>query len=562
MVYGRAVAARLRQHAIAHEMKAADLLQSRLLLRLQENRGLRLVALALSGCVFALALHLAWLAFTSPLELEMREGSVWIHVLAKRAGVDIYDPTQVAFVNMNHGPLDPVLKTWISRCLPGLPGHMVTRVFVLLAPIFLFAAAYKISGRQLAAALLAAGALFLFFCHLSVLTLVGRSDATAICGLAICGLLAHELIVTSPQSWSNRSALFRQLGLGAMSSAVFLTSSRYLPVAAALQFVVLVAQLSDGDDPARSLRPLRVRLAAVARRVLISAGLYLAGFAAVWVATLVFELHGDLQSYYRHFFGFFSPKSGWGTFQGPSFRLLPSELVETRQGGLLFCLALVLAGLTRLRRRPGQLAAWLLMFVAIWISVAYGFFKNRGGGGLHYFLEVFVFAWIFALHTLCRRGRWGALTQILLVGVVVLVLPWPGLRAQQKTLVTIRDGGRTFLAQVAAVTRGQRVLGEETHLFKKAYAGEVVDTGDAVAVIAGSGYFGPAFGRTFETYTRNLVSHPPKFVIAGLLDENSFAGIMTPTLHEVLRQRYTVRLIARGISLYNGSSQALLERRD
>ena len=165
--------------------------------RLQDNRGLRLVVLLLSACIFVFSLHLAWLAFTCPLELEMREGSVWIHVLAKRAGVDIYDTARVAFVNMNHGPLDPILKAWISRCVPALPGHMVTRAFVLLTPIFLFAAAYKISRGDLAVALFAAGTLFLFFCQMSALMLVGRSDPTAVCLLAVCGALAHQLVVTA-----------------------------------------------------------------------------------------------------------------------------------------------------------------------------------------------------------------------------------------------------------------------------------------------------------------------------------------------------------------------------
>ena len=132
-------------------MNVARLFTSRTLLRLQESRGLRWVVLVLSACLFAFSLRLAWLAFTCPLELEMREGSVWIQVLAKRAGVDIYDTARVAFVNMNHGPLDPILKAWISSCLPALPGHMVTRTFVLLTPFFLFAAAYRISrgpGRR------------------------------------------------------------------------------------------------------------------------------------------------------------------------------------------------------------------------------------------------------------------------------------------------------------------------------------------------------------------------------------------------------------------------------
>ena len=250
MVYCREGAERLppsRARDARLGMNVARIFASRRLLSLQENRALRLIVLVLSACVFAFSLRLAWLAFTSPLELEMREGSVWIHVLAKRAGVDLYDTARVAFVNMNHGPLDSILKTWISRCVPALPGHMVMRTFVLLTPIFLFASAYRISRGDLAASLLAAGTLFLFICHLSVLMLVGRPDPTAICVLAICGALAHQLIVTPQRNWSQRSYVIKQLGLGAASSAVFLTSSRYLPVAAALQFVVLCAQLAAPD---------------------------------------------------------------------------------------------------------------------------------------------------------------------------------------------------------------------------------------------------------------------------------------------------------------------------
>ena len=65
---------------------------------------------------------------SAPWRSRFARARSWIEVLAKRAGIDIYDTIQVAFVNMNHGPLDPILKTWISRGAPMLPGHMVTRV--------------------------------------------------------------------------------------------------------------------------------------------------------------------------------------------------------------------------------------------------------------------------------------------------------------------------------------------------------------------------------------------------------------------------------------------------
>ena len=57
-----------------------------------------------------------------------------------RAGVSIYDHGQVAFVNMNHGPLDPLLKYGIATVLPFLTPAMVTRFFVVALPLGLWLA--------------------------------------------------------------------------------------------------------------------------------------------------------------------------------------------------------------------------------------------------------------------------------------------------------------------------------------------------------------------------------------------------------------------------------------
>ena len=49
------------------------------------------------------------------------------------------------------------------------------------------------------------------------------------------GALAHRLLVSRHRSWSNRRYIATQVGLGAASAALFLTSWRYLPIAGALQ---------------------------------------------------------------------------------------------------------------------------------------------------------------------------------------------------------------------------------------------------------------------------------------------------------------------------------------
>jgi hypothetical protein len=523
------------------------------LARLEASRIFRLVVLGLSACVFAAALYLAWLAFTDPLELEIREGSTWMLALAKRAGVDLYDTRRVAFVNMNHGPLDAILKGWLARLWPGLPGHAVTRAFVLLCPVFLFGAAYVITRRHLAAAMLAAGALFLLFSHMSWMMFVGRPDATAVCGMAVCGALAHRLLMSRHTSWSKKRYAAAQLGLGAASAAVFLTSWRFAPVVAALQFVVLFGSRVPG------------RRMGFAKHLAISTVLYLAGFAAVWLPVFVFELHGDLRSYYRHFFGFFTPESGWGAFAGAHYYVVPPELLRTRLAIILLFAALILGGLYRLRRQEGERVAWLLMLPAAWMAVSYGYFKNQSGGGLHYFFEFFVFAWIFVLHAFCRVRRWGAVAQLLLVAAVVLAMPSRDLLAQAQQLAEARAKARTFRDEVARLTGGYPVFGEETHFLKSNYHGERVDTGDTDSYIAGSGYFGEAFTQTYEAYKRDLVAKPPRFVIGGLLGGANQERLMSSTLQDLIRRRYTLRLTADGTCLANGGSgsgQALFERND
>jgi hypothetical protein len=532
--------------------------------RLQARPSFGCAVFVLSAAVFFFALHLAWLASSNPLEIEVREGSSWLHVLAKRAGVDIYDTTRVAFVNMNHGPLDPILKTWISRALPELPGHMVTRTFVLLMPVFFLATAFVISRRHLSGALLAAGALYLLFCNVSTVAFIGRSDATAVCGLVVCGALAHRLLVTRHRNWSNRRYITTQVALGAAAAAVFLTNWRYLPVVAALQFIVVCTQLGGHihHPPERSLfLRLLVRLGTAMKHLAISTALFLVGFAAVWLAVFLFELHGDIRSYYRHFFGFFLGASGWGTFAGARFNILPPELLLNRRPEMHFLGALILGGLVRLRKQRVELVAWLVILSGVWLAVAYGYFKNQGGGGLQYFYAFFALAWIFVLHAFSRRGRWGNLAQLALVGVVVLTLPVGPLLDQQTLLDETRVHARDFRKEVARMTMGQILFSEESHLFEYRYQGELVDTGDTNQAIARTGYFGEAFNRTFEKYTRQLVANPPKFVIAGLLEEGS-PRILSAPLQQLLSQRYTLRLTARNSSFANPGSQALYERND
>lgn len=70
-----------------------------------------------------------------PMELEVREGVSWLHVLAQSQGISIYDHSQVAYYG-SHGAVDHLFKTLVHLAIPALPSQAVVRAFVLFAPIF------------------------------------------------------------------------------------------------------------------------------------------------------------------------------------------------------------------------------------------------------------------------------------------------------------------------------------------------------------------------------------------------------------------------------------------
>jgi hypothetical protein len=246
--------------------------------------------------------------------------------------------------------------------------------------------------------------------------------------------------------------------------------------------------------------------------------------------------------YYQRFFGFFSRKSGWGSFPGPRFRLFPAELIHQQQGLLLLLVALTLVALFRLRRERAQFVAWLCLVPLGWLAYSYGFYINQGGGGLQYFCAFFFSVWFFVLHALRQRSKWRPLTQLVVAGLIAGLLPWQGLLDQRRHLANLRTDARTFLQGVASRTGGQFVFGEDAHLFKNEYCDEVVDTGDTVDAVASSRYFGEDFTRSYLSYVTTLLSDPPPFIIAAMLDQGTLFGTTTPHLTDLLKKSYTLVL--------------------
>src|ERR1043165_2562865 len=137
-------------------------------------------------------------AFFYPLEIETRESTGWLHTAALRAGVNIYDHSRVAFINMPHGPFDSLFKLLVAIALPFLEPWQGTRFAVFLLPYAFLILAWRLlrnsslESRWHVPYLAGLGYLSLLVTAKEFF-FVGRSDATA--ALLLLGLSYVSLVL-------------------------------------------------------------------------------------------------------------------------------------------------------------------------------------------------------------------------------------------------------------------------------------------------------------------------------------------------------------------------------
>jgi hypothetical protein len=485
------------------------------------------------------------IAFFYPLEIETRESTAWLHVLALKHGVNIYDHAQVAFINQNHGPFDPLLKLSIATLFPFLESWQVTRFAVLSLPYaFLFFAwrLLKKSSPQPLSKIAYVGAIGYLLLILSAkeFIFVGRSDATA-------ALLLLPLTYVSI-SWAKTNAsTSARYGLlwGSLATLVILTNWRMLPAVFALFIFSLWTQRYKENWPFR----ITVH--------------YLAGSAcaslAIFAFLLFYSFDFDLSLYYKHFFGVYSQSSGHGhrTYaHAPGLWFLGSLLKpiaspDSLKGGpVLLALAVyfLVPGKTALQNR-----AWSALGAFVFAACTIAFYLNYYGGGQWYYLPFLILLWFF----LCANYQEMNSTRLAGVGLVLLVF----FGANYSTVVApsvwraaTYSRAYAFMHELRSLDANYRVVSEDTFFYRTSYQGELIDMGDMVSRVRKKGdYYGEQFNGTVDRHFERLRTNPPDYIVSGFAE--------SPELHQLVREKY--QLFARGPENFtaNGFRESRLYQR-
>jgi hypothetical protein len=493
------------------------------------------------------------IAFFYPLEIETREATVWLHVLALRAGIDIYDHHQVAFVNMAPGPVDPLVKLLISRAFPFLESWQITRFAVVLLPFSLLAVAWKMVGgdspdaRWRALYLGSLGYLLLLVSARETI-FIGRFDVTAL--LFFIAAIGVSIWWTPD---SRAGAAVHGVACGVLGSAVIHASWRAAPLVAALMVFTLWRYRRRG---------LRAGLTAahLAAWVLTTVG--------IWVLLVWYLFDFDLTRYYKHSVGFYSPNAGWtrahsviplgeaydGSVIGFLMMLFHPAAEPTLVKGGPLLLALAVYALTP-GKGEGENPRWALLGGFAFALCAVAYYLNFHGGSGHYFMPAMIILWFY----LCVNAPRLSDTRLALLGVLVIVLLCANVRTVAaptvKRLVRLPQAYE-FTTRVRTLEKTHRILTEDTFFFKTAYAGELIDMGDTVSAFRRSGYFGEEFNRTVDRYFARLRTDPPDYIATGFTE--------SPELKDLIRRRYV--LLAEGpgnlTANYGYGPNSRLYRRD
>jgi hypothetical protein len=475
----------------------------------------------LTAIFVVLSIATTVIVFLYPLEIETRESAVWLHVLTLKAGISLYDHSQVAFVEMQKGPFDALLKLAVSQVFPFLESWHVIRFAVLILPYCFFAIAWKSIEKKTSNKLVktlflgSVGYLILLISSKEFL-FVGRPDATVALLFLILVYISLKQLPDKPFN-----VIVHGLLCGGLTTVVVLTNWRILPTVLTLLLFQIWQYLGQKN---------RHKMLAY----LVCYGIA-SSFIFVVILGWLFDFKWEL--FWLHHAGFFSDESGWGaTGYGRgsliSFTLSlfnPHAAPERLKGGPLL-IAITIFTLAP-KTRTSENRAWLLLLVFAFISNAIPYYMNYHGGGAWYFIPFLIILWFF----LVARYSQINIKRLKILGIILmalLVLDYRTVILPTVMRVTSMHQARDFLMMVRSLQEEHTILSEDTFLFRTSYQGDLIDSGDEVSAIYHTGFLGITFDQTVERHFDELRKNPPNYIVTGFT--------YSPELEEVIDKQYTL----------------------
>ena len=449
-----------------------------------------------------------WKFVSYPIELEAREGTMWLHALAQSYGINIFTDDKLAYVNANHGIFDHIIKGAFVRGFRFMEPQYILRSFVFIFPAISFLAIFVQSRRNLPATAALLNSLCLSAAMLVAMhdighwnTCIGRSDSTAFTLMAIAYLCYVKPAFTFPARLLQH---FSYLAIALVLS----TNWRIYPVA--LMIPLMMEQRHD----------------ALQIRELIRIYLLIIGYSLIACAFfIVVWFHADASLYYRSFFGFFGTKSPWPANPAPFQTVI--HYVRTPAIAFLILFSVVPAFIETWKHFSKHSGNWprTLAAIAILVSLLVSILalKMNFNAGGYWYLCPQVIALVVYYNTRYKIGPMLA-AAILLLGLCILSRSdnLPLMRWYNQNLSETLPAARKYAEELVLLDGAFGVYSEEAFLFKHSTPLPPVDMGDAAEVFANTNFFGPRITAVFSEQRSKIIAHEPVLVFVGFCASSAF----------------------------------------
>jgi hypothetical protein len=498
----------------------------------KENR-IRILNIFFTLLIF-LTFALVLTTISYPLELEFREGTNWIHALALSKGINIFSTSNVAYINMNHGPIDSVLKSFVLRVAPHLDPRFVTRVFVIILPIEIFLLTslklnktlknIKFSNKSY----IVLNKSYLYFLvsyipllAISSMVFVGRSDQTALCFAYLSSFL---LLKCETKAKLTITTLFM---LGLSLSMMVLTNWRF---AILIPFILLLVIIKD-------------QIIFIKESIFVLLGGII---PPLFILKNYYQWNFEL--YYKHYIGFFLGISGWQSSIA-QYNLTQSDykfldyclsFISTsyiHAASFIFnvaCIALMLTLILLWRKKilnnKQKLSVFAQLFLCFLCNTSY--FLNYSGGSLNYFFPLLVFMWALMManeneldqifKSLTPQAKFYITACFLIACSITLTLRY-------KFLFENYEFATRFKDQISLLEKNEHIYSESV-FFQNLNDIPKIDMGDTASAVEKSGYYGKEFSEIFNANLSELKNHPPTYILSG--------RVSSPELKKLIIENY------------------------
>ena len=453
-------------------------------------------------------------SFFFPMELEVRESTLWLHILTIKEGINIYNQDLVAYANQAHGPIDPLFKLIIHKIFFFFEPWQVSRLNNILLFGSIFYVNFKTLGKK-------KNSLSIIFLSIKIYSLIflftktfqGRADITAML-LIVC-----LVYICSDHLFYKKN--FKLIFSSFLFSLIILTNWRFLPVCLAIIFYPLI--LEDKLKDIFSLHKIYIFLKIV---FFVSLPFFL-------ILYLYFDL--SLENYFIGFFYFESFFNIKHFFTG----LLNLLRVEK----LYILILLILFYLIKFRKTMDlglkfilKIFVCLLVFISCLISYLY----NYVGGGIYYFTPVILFLWYLIIFE--YRNNYFTLRRDHIINLVIIIISLiiisaslkNSFRSYKKMADNYDNALKLNLYLKDLHNSKKKILSESLHFHKKNYSGEKIDIGDLISYRAFQ--VGGNYKKTYLDHLDDINSKKFDFIIHNYTGSKNIDNLIKNNDYEIIKK--------------------------